>query len=46
MQKKGVFMMKTKTIYLEYLEEFKSFGIPKKEIEELNLKVSVYLKKK
>ena len=27
--------MKTKTIYLEYLEEFKSFGIPKKEIEEL-----------
>ncbi len=27
--------MKTKKIYLEYLEEFKSFGIPKKEIEEL-----------
>ncbi len=27
--------MQTKKIYLEYLEEFKSFGIPKKEIEEL-----------
>ncbi len=28
-------MMKTKKVYLEYLEEFKSFGISKKEIAEL-----------
>ena len=28
-------MAKEKTVYLEYLDEFKSYGIPKSEIEAL-----------
>lgn len=28
-------MTKEKTVYLEYLDEFKSYGIPKSEIESL-----------
>lgn len=28
-------MTKEKTVYLEYLDEFKSYGIPKSEIEAL-----------
>lgn len=29
-------MTKEKTVYLEYLDEFKSYGIPKSEIEALH----------